>query len=329
MYIPDKDRYDGRMKYRRCGDSGILLPEVSLGLWHNFGDGASFQTCMDIVHTAFDRGITHFDLANNYGPAPGAAEEMFGRILKKSPMIRREEILISSKAGHQMWPGPYGDGSSRKMLITSLDHSLQRMGVDYVDIFYSHRYDGITPIEETMQALVDIVKSGKALYVGLSKYPKDKADIAYDYLRSNGVRPLIYQGKYNLLNREPEEQGIISQAAENGAGFIAFSPLAQGLLTDRYIHGIPADSRIAKGEGFLKKEQLTDEMLKKIKALMSIASRRDQSLAEMALAWILKDHNVTSVIIGASSVDQLKSNLKAMDNTSFSNEEILTIDKSL
>ena len=237
--------------------------------------------------------------------------------------------MISSKAGHQMWLGPYGDGSSRKMLITSLDHSLQRMGVDYVDIFYSHRYDGITPIEETMQALVDIVKSGKALYVGLSKYPKDKADIAYDYLRSNGVRPLIYQGKYNLLNREPEEQGIISQAAENGAGFIAFSPLAQGLLTDRYIHGIPADSRIAKGEGFLKKEQLTDEMLKKIKALMSIASRRDQSLAEMALAWILKDHNVTSVIIGASSVDQLKSNLKAMANTSFRNEEILPIDKYL
>ena len=328
-YIPDANRYDGRMKYRRCGKSGILLPEISLGLWHNFGDTSPFQTCMNIVHTAFDKGITHFDLANNYGPQPGAAEETLGRIIKKTAFMRREELIITTKAGHQMWTGPYGDGSSRKLLMTSLDQSLKRMGLDYVDIFYSHRYDGVTPVEETMQALVDIVKSGKALYVGISKYPKEQAAVAYDYLEKHGVHCLVYQGRYNMFNREPETEGIIEQAAQNGSGFIAFSPLAQGLLTDRYIHGVPSDSRIAKPEGFLKKEQLTEEMMNKIKTLNAIASKRDQSLAEMALAWIMRNPQITSVIIGASSVEQLKANLKAMENTDFNDTELLTIDKSL
>lgn len=323
-YTPNPDRYDGRMKYRRCGKSGIVLPEISLGLWHNFGETDRFENCLAMVRYAFDQGITHFDLANNYGPPPGAAEETFGRILKKSPGIRREEVIISSKAGHEMWAGPYGDWGSRKMLFTSLDQSLQRMQLDYVDIFYSHRYDPLTPIEETLQALVDIVRSGKALYIGISKYPADKARFAYEYLRNRDVPCLIYQGRYNILDRGPEHQ-ILEEAAANGSGFIAFSPLAQGLLTDRYLNGIPADSRIARPEGFLKKEQLTPLLIEKIHALQEIASKRDQTLAEMALAWVLKDEQVTSVIVGASSVAQLSDNLKAIENTTFTPEELLRI----
>lgn len=324
IYSPAPDRYDRNMKYRRCGKSGILLPEISLGLWHNFGDVNAFSNSLAMAHYAFDRGITHFDLANNYGPSYGSAEETFGMIMKKSFMPYRDELFISTKAGHEMWPGPYGDWGSRKSLMSSLNQSLKRMNLDYVDIFYTHRYDPNTPLEETLQTLVDIVRQGKALYIGISKYPKDKAEIAYKYLEERDIHCLLYQGKYNLFNREPEEEGILRQAKENGTGFIAFSPLAQGLLTDRYLNGIPENSRIAKG-GFLKKEALTEEVLSKIQALNALAIRRGQTLAEMALAWILKDDLVTSVIIGASSVGQLADNLKAMENTAFSAEELESI----
>lgn len=324
IYSPAPDRYDRNMKYRRCGKSGILLPEVSLGLWHNFGDINTFANSLSMAHYAFDKGITHFDLANNYGPSYGSAEETFGMIMKKSFMPYRDELFISTKAGHEMWPGPYGDWGSRKSLMSSLNQSLKRMNLDYVDIFYTHRYDPNTPLEETLQTLVDIVRQGKALYIGISKYPKDKAEFAYKYLEERDTHCLLYQGKYNLFNREPEEEGILLQAKENGTGFIAFSPLAQGLLTDRYLNGIPENSRIAKG-GFLKKEALTEEVLSKIQALNALAIRRGQTLAEMALAWILKDDLVTSVIIGASSVGQLADNLKAMENTAFSAEELESI----
>lgn len=326
IYSPNHDRYDGSMKYRRCGKSGILLPEISLGLWHNFGDVDNFANSIAMAHHAFDCGITHFDLANNYGPSYGSAEETFGQIMRKSFMPYRDELFISSKAGHDMWPGPYGEWGSRKHIMASIDQSLKRMNLEYVDIFYSHRYDPETPLEETMQALVDIVRQGKALYVGISKYPKEKAQEAYDYLAARDVKCLLYQGRYNMLNRQPETDGIISQAAENGAGFIAFSPLAQGLLTDRYLKGIPEDSRMAKN-GFLKKEVLTESLLKKLKALNDIAAQRGQTLAEMSLAWLLKDNAVTSVIIGASSVAQIDDNLKAIRNTSFSDEELALINK--
>lgn len=324
VYSPSPNRYNDGMKYRRCGRSGILLPEVSLGLWHNFGDVDAFANSIKMAHFAFDNGITHFDLANNYGPSFGAAEETFGQILKKSLLPYRDELFISSKAGHEMWSGPYGDWGSRKYLMASLNQSLKRMNLDYVDIFYTHRYDPNTPLEETLQALVDIVRQGKALYIGISKYPKEIAQAAYRYLEERDVHCLLHQGRYNLFNRESEEQGILQQAQENGTGYIAFSPLAQGLLTNRYIHGIPEDSRIARG-GFLKKEQLTTEMLKQIKALNEIAQQRGQSLAEMALAWVLKDNLVTSVIIGASLIEQLKDNLKATANCSFTAEELAII----
>ena len=324
IYSPAPDRYDSNMKYRRCGKSGILLPEISLGLWHNFGDVNAFSNSLAMAHYAFDRGITHFDLANNYGPSCGSAEETFGMIMKKSFMPYRDELFISTKAGHEMWAGPYGDWGSRKSLMSSLNQSLKRMNLDYVDIFYTHRYDPNTPLEETLQTLVDIVRQGKALYIGISKYPKDKAELAYKYLEERDVHCLLYQGRYNLFNREPEEEGILRQAKENGTGFIAFSPLAQGLLTNRYLNGIPEDSRIAKG-GFLKKEALTEEILRKIMALNELAFHRGQTLAEMALAWVLKDNMVTSVIIGASSVGQLTDNLKAIDNTTFSAEELESI----
>lgn len=324
IYSPDNNRYDNGMKYRRCGRSGILLPEVSLGLWHNFGDVNTLSNALSMAHYAFDQGITHFDLANNYGPSYGSAEETFGMIMKKSLMPYRDELFISTKAGHDMWPGPYGNWGSRKYLMNSLDQSLKRMNLDYVDIFYSHRYDPETPLEETLQTLVDIVRQGKALYVGISKYPKEAAEFAYRYLEERDVHCLLYQGRYNLFNREPEEQGLLQQAQENGTGFIAFSPLAQGLLTNRYLNDIPEDSRIARG-GFLKKEALTDEVLSKIKALDALASLRGQTLAEMALAWVLKDDMVTSVIVGASSVAQLKDNLQGIKNTTFSAEEIETI----
>lgn len=321
IYSPASDRYDSGMSYRRCGKSGILLPAISLGLWHNFGDVNIFANSQAMAHYAFDRGITHFDLANNYGPSYGSAEETFGQIMKKSFLPYRDELFISTKAGYDMWPGPYGNWGSRKYLMASLDQSLKRMNLDYVDIFYSHRYDPETPLEETLQALVDIVRQGKALYVGISRYPKEAAAFAYRYLEERDVHCLLYQGKYNLFNREPEEEGILQQAKENGTGFIAFSPLAQGLLTDRYLNGIPSDSRIARG-GHLKRESLTDEVLRKIKALNEVAATRGQTLAEMALAWLLKDELVTSVIIGASSVAQLADNLKAIENIGFSAEEL-------
>ena len=328
VYFPKETRYDGTMKYRRCGRSGILLPAISLGLWHNFGDVDPLQRSFDIVHHAFDNGITHFDLANNYGPSAGSAEESFGQIIRKSLKPYRDELFISTKAGYLMWAGPYGDWGSRKYLMASLDQSLRRMNLEYVDLFYSHRFDPNTPLEETMQALVDIVRQGKALYVGISNYPTEAAAFAYQYLKERDVPCLIYQGKYSLLVRDPEEKGILQQAKESGSGFIAFSPLAQGLLTDRYLNGIPEDSRIARG-GFLKKEALTDETMQKIMALNKVAHNRGQSLAEMAVAWLLKDDLVTSVIVGASSVAQLDKNLKAVNNLAFDAEELKLIEEIL
>ena len=325
-YVPRDDRYD-TMRYRRAGRSGVLLPEISLGFWHNFGEHHDEVQGLEIVHYAFDNGICHFDLANNYGPPNGAAEERFGRYMKRSLYTHRDEMFIATKAGHLMWSGPYGDWGSRKSLIASLDQSLRRMNLDYVDVYYSHRYDPDTPLEETMQALVDIVRSGKALYVGLSKYPEDVARKAYDYLESRDVHCILYQGRYNMLTRQPEE-AVIPQAHENGTGFVAFSPLAQGLLTDRYLKGIPLDSRMAVGH-FLRSEMLTDALVEKLCGLNEIAARRGQTLAEMALAWLLRDERVTSVIVGASSVDQLKKNLRACDNIQFSSEELALINSVL
>ena len=328
IYSPSPDRYQSGVKFRRCGRSGVLLPELSLGLWHNFGDVNTFANSLQMAHFAMDHGIVHFDLANNYGPSYGSAEETFGQIMKKSFAPFRDELFISTKAGYDMWPGPYGVWCSRKNLIASLDQSLRRMNLDYVDLFYSHRFDPQTPLEETLQALVDIVRSGKALYVGISKYPPQAAEFAYKYLKDRDVPCLIYQGRYNILNREPEQEGILDQAKENGVGFICFSPLAQGLLTSRYLNGIPADSRMAK-EHFLKSSVLTPEMHAKLVKLNEIAARRGQSLAQMALAWCLKDDRVTSVIAGASSVQQLADNFKAMENTAFSEQELQEIDEAV
>lgn len=325
----NSSRYDDRMKFRRCGQSGILLPEISLGLWHNFGGIDDLARSRQILHHAFHQGITHFDLANNYGPPYGSAEETFGKLMKTSFGPFRHELFISTKAGHDMWPGPYGEWGSRKYLMTSLDQSLRRMNLDYVDIFYSHRFDPVTPLEETLQALVDIVRQGKALYAGISKYPPAAAEFAYKYLKARDVPCLLYQGKYNLLYRDPEQEGILHQAKEYGAGYIAFSPLAQGLLTDRYLGGTaPENSRMARST-FLQKEDLNASLLKKIRNLNQIAADRGQSLAAMALAWILKNDMVTSVIVGASSTDQLDSNIKAMANTGFTTEELEMIDRVL
>jgi L-glyceraldehyde 3-phosphate reductase len=305
----------------------VLLSEISLGFWHNFGDNHDESTGLEIVHYAFDHGICHFDLANNYGPPNGAAEERFGRYMKQSLYTHRDELFIATKAGHLMWSGPYGDWGSRKSLIASLDQSLRRMHLDYVDVYYTHRYDPNTPLEETMQALVDIVRSGKALYVGLSKYPAEVARKAYAYLAAHDVPCLIYQGRYNMLTREPEEL-IIPQAHQHGAGFIAFSPLAQGLLTNRYLQGIPEGSRMTTSN-FLRPEILTDALLAKLRALNDVAQQRGQTLAEMALAWLLRDERVTSVIIGASSVGQLDKNLRACANKYFTPEELALIDEIL
>lgn len=326
VYTPASDRYEA-MHYRRSGKSGVLLPEISLGFWHNFGDNHDESTGLEIVHYAFDHGICHFDLANNYGPPNGAAEERFGRYMKQSLHTHRDELFIATKAGHLMWSGPYGDWGSRKSLIASLDQSLRRMQLDYVDVYYTHRYDPNTPLEETMQALVDIVRSGKALYVGLSKYPAEVARKAYAYLAAHDVPCLIYQGRYNMLTREPEEL-IIPQAHQHGAGFIAFSPLAQGLLTNRYLQGIPEGSRMTTSN-FLRPEMLTDALLAKLRALNDVAQQRGQTLAEMALAWLLRDERVTSVIIGASSVEQLDKNLRARNNKHFTSEELALIDDIL
>lgn len=328
VYSAAENRYECGMQYRRAGRSGVMLPAISLGLWHNFGDVDTLSLSRKKLHYAFDHGITHFDLANNYGPSYGSAEETFGQIMKSSFAPYRDELFISTKAGHDMWPGPYGNWGSRKHLMASLDQSLKRMNLDYVDVFYSHRYDPETPLEETLQALVDIVRKGKALYVGLSKYPLDAYLFACRYLKERDVPCLLYQGRYSMLVREPESQGILNAVKENGSGFVAFSPLAQGLLTNRYLNGIPADSRIARG-GFLKKEALTPEVLGKIQALNERAAMRGQSLAEMALAWLLKNETVTSVIVGASSVEQLGDSLKTLNHLSFEEEELRAIEKIL
>ena len=325
IYNPAPGRYDGSMKYRRCGRSGILLPEISLGLWHNFGDVNPLANSMAIAHYAFDHGITHFDLANNYGPSYGSAEETFGAIMRKSFAPYRDELFIATKAGYDMWPGPYGNWGSRKYLMASLDQSLRRMNLDYVDLFYSHRYDPATPLEETLQALVDIVRRGKALYVGISRWPAEAAATAYSYLAARDVPCLIYQGRYNIFDRAPETDGTLAQAAAEGAGYICFSPLAQGLLTDRYLGGIPADSRIAHG-GHLKKESLTPATLSRIAALNDLAGRRGQTLAQMARSWVLRDNAVTSVLVGASSTQQLADSLWALEATPFTNDELKEID---
>ena len=328
VYSAAENRYECGMQYRRAGRSGVMLPAISLGLWHNFGDVDTLSLSRKKLHYAFDHGITHFDLANNYGPSYGSAEETFGQIMKLSFAPYRDELFISTKAGHDMWPGPYGNWGSRKHLMASLDQSLKRMNLDYVDVFYSHRYDPDTPLEETLQALVDIVRKGKALYVGLSKYPLDAYLFACRYLKERDVPCLLYQGRYSMLVRETESQGILNAVKENGSGFVAFSPLAQGLLTNRYLNGIPDDSRIARG-GFLKKEALTPEVLSKIQALNERAAMRGQSLAEMALAWLLKNETVTSVIVGASSVEQLGDSLKTLNHLSFEEEELHAIEKNL
>lgn len=328
VYSAAENRYECGMQYRRAGRSGVMLPAISLGLWHNFGDVDTLSLSRKKLHYAFDHGITHFDLANNYGPSYGSAEETFGQIMKSSFAPYRDELFISTKAGHDMWPGPYGNWGSRKHLMASLDQSLKRMNLDYVDVFYSHRYDPETPLEETLQALVDIVREGKALYVGLSKYPLDAYLFACRYLKERDVPCLLHQGRYSMLVREPESQGILNAVKESGSGFVAFSPLAQGLLTNRYLNGIPDDSRIARG-GFLKKEALTPEVLGKIQALNERAAMRGQSLAEMALAWLLKNETVTSVIVGASSVEQLGDSLKTLNHLSFEEEELHAIEKIL
>lgn len=326
-YTADEHRYDA-MNYRRCGRSGILLPAISLGLWHNFGSVDDYANYSRIAFTAFDNGITHFDLANNYGPVYGSAEENFGKILKNGLGRYRDELIISTKAGYDMWAGPYGNWGSRKYLMASLDQSLRRMGLEYVDIFYSHRPDPETPVEETMGALADIVRQGKALYAGISNYKPEQTRKAVEALRTCGVPCLIHQARYSMFDRWAEPE-LLSVLDETGIGMIAFSPLAQGLLSDRYLHGIPADSRAARETGRLKREQITDERLSQIARLNEIARQRGQSLAEMALAWLLRDRRVTSVLIGASSVEQLKTNLRAQNNTAFSDEELAEIEKIL
>lgn len=326
-YQAAKNRYT-EMPYRRCGKSGLLLPAISLGLWHNFGGVDCFDRFIQIIYTAFDHGITHFDLANNYGPPPGSAEENFGRILKKGLHVYRDEIIISTKAGHDMWEGPYGSWGSRKHLIASLNQSLKRLETDYVDIFYSHRPDPETPLEETADALSDIVKQGKALYIGISKYSPEQTGKMIALLRANGTPCLIHQARYSMFDRTVEPE-LLPLLEKEGIGFIAFSPLAQGLLTNKYLNGIPEDSRAAKTTGFLQKEQVTAEVVEKARRLNILATRRNQTLAEMALAWLLKNKRVTSIIAGASSVEQLLDNLNAVKNLEFSEEEVKTIENIL
>ena len=310
-YFADKNRYDNGMEFERCGRSGVLLPTVSLGFWHNFGSVDPYERSREITHYAFDHGITHFDLANNYGPPYGTAEETMGRLMDDDFRPYRDELFISSKAGYDMWPGPYGNWGSRKYLMASLDQSLKRMHLDYVDLFYSHRYDPDTPLEETLQALVDIVRAGKALYVGISRWPLEALKTAQAYLSERDVPLLIYQGKLNLLDRSPQEEGILDYCHQNGIGFISFSPLAQGLLTDRYLNGIPADSRMSR-QASLHSEDLTPQLLDYLNRLNTMAAERHETLAEMALAWILHQQGVTSVLVGASSVAQLEKNLKCV-----------------
>jgi L-glyceraldehyde 3-phosphate reductase len=324
-YTPAAERYDS-MTYRRTGRSGLLLPAISLGLWHNFGDDRPWQAQCAIVQRAFDLGVTHFDLANNYGPPYGAAEENFGRMLATDLKAYRDELIISTKAGYDMWPGPYGQWGSRKYLTASLDRSLQRMGLDYVDIFYSHRFDPDTPLEETMGALDAAVRAGKALYVGISSYSSAKTREAAAILRQLGTPLLIHQPSYSMINRWIEEDQLLDTLEEVGAGCIAFSPLAQGLLTDRYLSGVPDDSRIRTG-GALSESQLTDSNMAKVRGLGEIAQRRGQSLAQLALAWALRDDRMTSLVIGASSVPQLEANIAALDNLVFTSDELAEIEQ--
>jgi len=327
MYKASEDRYND-MPYRRCGRSGLLLPAISLGLWHNFGHVDVYENYKQIIYHAFDRGVTHFDLANNYGPPPGSAEENFGKILKEDLKAYRDEMIISTKAGYLMWPGPYGEWGSRKYLIASLDQSLKRMGLDYVDIFYSHRPDPNTPLEETMMALDHLVRQGKALYVGISSYSPDETREAARILRELGTPCLIHQPKYSMFERWVED-GLLDTLEKDGMGAIAFSPLAQGMLTNKYIKGIPKDSRAAKSHGFLQKDQITDRVIEKVKALNDIAEKRGQSLAQMAIAWLLKDERVTSVLVGASSVKQLNQNIDSVNNLHFEVFELEEIEEIL
>ena len=326
MYRAADDRYE-KMRYKRCGKSGLMLPLVSLGLWHNFGDNGNFDNMKDMCHTAFDHGITQFDLANNYGPEPGAAERNFGKILKEDFLPYRDEMIITTKAGYTMWDGPYGDWGSRKYLLASLDQSLKRMGLEYVDIFYHHRMDPNTPLEETMEALAQIVRSGKALYVGLSNYDGPTLERAEKILSELHVPFVINQNRYNIFDRKIEENGLKETAARLEKGMIWFSPLAQGVLTDRYLDGVPADSRVRTDGRFLKEAALDQEKMEKVRKLNAVAARRGQTLAEMALAWILKDGIVTSVLIGASRPAQILDNIKAIDHLTFSEEELQEIDK--
>lgn len=328
MYMADKKRYD-TMKYNRCGNSGLLLPAVSLGLWHNFGSTASLENMQNMCYTAFDNGITHFDLANNYGPIPGSAEENFGLILAKGLGNYRDEIIISTKAGYDMWEGPYGNWGSKKYLVASLDQSLKRMGLEYVDIYYHHRPDPETPLEETARALDGIVRSGKALYIGISNYNKEQTIAIAKLFSEMGTPFIINQRKYSMLVRDIETDGLKDYAAANGIGIITFCPLAQGLLTDRYLNGIPQDSRIRTDGRFLKENAIDENTLNKIRALNDIAKQRGQSLAQMALAWILRDEDITSVLIGASRPSQIIDNVGMISNLSFSQEERQKIDEIL
>ncbi len=312
------------MNYRKCGHSGVFLPEISLGLWHNFGDIDNFGNARAMLLHAFDKGICHFDLANNYGPSPGSAETNFGRIMRTELHTHRDELFISSKAGHEMWPGVYGNGSSRKNLIASCDQSLRRTGLDYFDVFYSHRYDGVTPVEETMQALADIVRSGKALYAGISKYPPTEQQTAYDLLRRSGTPCLVSQYRASIFDTKAMSSNF-DKAVEAGSGIVCFSPLAQGLLTDRYLHGIPEGSRAWRPTGFLKSSQVTAERVEAARLLDIMAKEREQTLAAMAVSWLLADSRVTSVIIGASSTAQIDANLRALDARPFSPDEMRLI----
>ncbi len=312
LYKASDNRYShADTLYRRCGNSGVLLPRISLGFWHNFGSVDPYERSRQITHFAFDNGITHFDLANNYGPVYGSAEETLGKLMDDDFRPYRDELFISTKAGYDMWPGPYGEWGSRKYLMASLDQSLRRMHLDYVDLFYSHRFDPLTPMQETLQTLVDIVRAGKALYIGISNWPLEALRFAHQYLAERDVPLLIYQGRLNRLDRKQMDEGILAYCADNGIGYIAFSPLAQGLLTDRYINGIPADSRMAKGK-FLKQEQLTTEVENCLQQVREEARCNGQTTAQRALNWVLEQHGVTSVLVGASSVNQLKDNLETV-----------------
>jgi L-glyceraldehyde 3-phosphate reductase len=327
LYVANEERYD-TMQYRRCGRSGVLLPAISLGLWHNFGGVDTFENGRAMVRRAFDLGITHFDLANNYGPPPGSAESNFGEILRLDLKPYRDELIISTKAGWGMWPGPYGDWGSRKYLLASLDQSLKRMGLEYVDIFYSHRPDPETPVEETMQALDQAVRSGKALYAGISSYDAKQTAAAVKILRELGTPCLIHQPKYSMFDRWIED-GLLDVLGNDGVGGIAFCPLAQGLLTDRYLHGIPSDSRASRPHGFLKKQDIDEHRLAEVRALNGLAAERGQSLAQMALAWVLRDGRMTSALIGASRVEQIEQNVAALANLNFSAHELTQIDAIL